>query len=331
MNESSAQLPTTKTSLAPRKGARALLSSLLCVTMLGIAFAPIASGAEAGHLAGSDPAAIGCPGAPADWNRPGPVKSVLAPDTVPENSWEQKAFGGDAVSVTCAYSDKRGVRVSVMVSYALPSDPNPNADFYFGCGNGDVAWTSTARMARVSSPDEWAYAGFTDPNGYLSSDKDVGVFKGLASSLLSNVRGYGHSCKLTVKPTTTYPRYFVDVRIGNANIKPTFWTSARSNGAGAFRIERVNAPDVVLAVSTNTGARTITIRFTKGIDYHPLTAHSPALARFGVMIVGSNVPSCSKGTRGILSMSSKPLILLSVCGHDFLRVRTQPVQFYPFR
>jgi hypothetical protein len=218
-----------------------------------------------------------------------------------------------------------------MVSYALPSDPNPNADFYFGCGNGDVEWTSTARTARVSSPDQWAYAGFTDPNGYLATDKDVGVFKNLATSLLNNVSGYGHSCKLAVKATTTFPTYFVDVRIGNSNIKPTFWTSARSNRAGVFRIERVSAQDVGLRVSTKTGARTVTIRFTKGIDYRPLRAHSPALARFGVVIVGSDVPSCAVGARGTLSMSSKPLILLSVCGHTFLRARTQPVEFYPFR
>src|ERR1051325_3087335 len=107
-----------------------------------------ASGFAAPPASFKDPHGIGCPAAPTGWyilpgdNTPEHTggRTVVAPGDTEGQLGEVGTRGGSGVQVTCDYFTKRKNHVSVELLYALPTDPNPNSDFAFGCSSGSVGW-----------------------------------------------------------------------------------------------------------------------------------------------------------------------------------------------
>jgi hypothetical protein len=292
----------------------------MTLTALALVGMSATLGAPAG-LAGTpikDPSSIACPKAPSGWARPPVTKRVATPESVPlPTAEEHLATGGNVDTVECLYHQSVK-QVSVSVSYALQTDPNPVNDFDLGCGHGALAWTGTYRTYRVSSLTQWAIATLVDSQQFLSSH-DLPAFEGVARSLLHASNGYGHTCSLAVKPSPVSSRFYFDFRIGSSNVKETFWTAGTSTKSALLPISKVMASTVDLRVATKAGTHELAFRFDRGIDFRPQTAKTPGQARFHVIVTRSRVAGCRKGAGGTLTVSTKPSVLLTICGQTFLR------------
>src|SRR5262249_33012467 len=141
-------------------GSMNLVLALCAVVVVAAAFD---SSAGAAGAPTKDAQTIACPAAPNGWNSPPVVKTLATPESVPAAAAEEHfATGGNLVSVQCTYHDTVTKQVTVDVSYALPADANPFADFDVGCGNGSMSWNTAYRVYRVSSLDQWAIATLAD-------------------------------------------------------------------------------------------------------------------------------------------------------------------------
>src|SRR5438094_5964239 len=104
-------------------------------------------------------------------------------------------FGGNEIEVACHYYTSSGGELRVDVMYALPSDPNPIFDFFYGCTSGGTKWTAEDRRFQVISRNQWAIATFYDHLAGLSAGDEV-AFENVARQLLQNAEGYAHDCSL---------------------------------------------------------------------------------------------------------------------------------------
>ncbi len=286
--------------------------------------------APTGRAASNDPNDINCPAAPSGWSASAVTKHVVTPQSVPNaqdpnTDNETYAQGGNAVSVSCTYRHSAAKLVSVTVSYALPADANPASDFELGCGTGSVSWNGSTRVYRASSLREWAIATLDDAYGSLAGG-DVPRFENVTRQLLQNAQAYGHSCSLAAKQTGISSRVYFDILVAGANLKDTFYTS-QSGKAGVSPITQISGLTAALPVKTSAGTHVLTIKLTRGIDYRSQTPHAAGQARFHVVVTASKVPACRKGATGTLTISTKPVIVLAVCGQTFLPGPAPPVHF----
>ena len=271
-----------------------------------------------------DPAGVACPAAPMSWNDPPVLKTLSTPETVPEPAAEEHwATGGNVVSVNCTYRDTPDKSVTVEVSFALPTDANPFADFDVGCGRGGTNWETTYRSYGAASVTEWAIATFADPNDYLSSDS-IPAFETLTQKLLQNAKGYGAPCSLKSVPTSIAFRLHFDILVNGTNIKDTFWTADSPTAGGVLPIQQILSTTNAINVKTRAGTRLITIRLTKGVDYLQQHGRTPGRARFRVVVVNSKIAGCSAGASGTLTISTRPSVILALCGQQFLKADAPP-------
>jgi hypothetical protein len=260
-----------------------------------------------------DPNAIPCPGPPSGWSALPVVKNVRTPTTVSTALPESYTSGGNLVSITCTYFASEGNRTNVVVNYALPTDPNPAADFNLGCGKGDAPWSPDYRVSRVASIEQWAYAMFTNPLNPLSG-RDVSSFTSVARRLLGSVNGYGHPCNVDPKPTTVISNYIFDFTLAKKRVETIFWIEPTTQHSGVYPIQRVIATPFQLGVMVNGTGHTLTLAFAKGIDFQPAKGKFKDRARFTVRVVRSPLQSCRKGTTGTLTVTAQPSIALALCG-----------------
>ncbi len=291
-----------------------------CAALVGLVL--VAAAGAAAPAATKDPNSIGCPAPPSGWDSPAVSKSVITPDTVPDaldpdNGGELEAEGGNAATVSCSYHHTAATAVDVVVSYALPVDPNPFADFDFGCGTGAVSWSASTRVFRVSSPKEWALATLDDAYGDLSAS-EVPEFEDVTRQLLDNAAGYGHSCSLVTKPTKVAAKVQFDIYVAGANLKDTFYTSQTKKKSGVYPITKISALTAALQLRTSAGTRPLTIKLIEGIDYRTASAKVSGRVRFRVQVTASKVAACAKGATGTLTISTVPVVQLHVCGRTFL-------------
>src|SRR5262249_13391076 len=156
----------------------------------------------------------------------------------PADAPERQAQGGNTITVTCQYHQGGEKQATMTVSVALPTDPNPISDFYFGCGHGNVAWDTSTRAYSVGSTSQWAIATFTDQTNEVPNG-DVPAFEQATQQLLQNANGYGHPCKIVLKPTDTEGRVYFDINVGGTTIKDTFWTNKVPNGSETYVIKQI--------------------------------------------------------------------------------------------
>ncbi len=275
--------------------------------------------APAGGRADSvkDPNAIPCPGPPAGWSALPVVKNVRTPTTVSTALPESYMSGGNLVSITCTYFASEGNRTNVVVNYALPTDPNPAADFNYGCGKGDAPWSAEYSVLRVASIEQWAYAMFTNALTPLTS-RDVSGFTNVTRRLLASVSGYGHPCNVGSRPTTVTSSYVFDFTLAKKRVETLFWIEPTGERSDVTPISRVIATAFQLGVAVKGTGHTLTLAFAKGIDFRPGTAKRKAQARFTVRVVRSSLASCRKGTTGTLTVTTQPSIALALCGASVL-------------
>jgi hypothetical protein len=283
--------------------------------------AAVAPALTAAASAAKDPNGIACPAAPAGWSLP-----ATGGKKVEDAATDVRLRPSDAVTVNCNYFATRGRYILVNVQYALPSDPNPNSDFDFGCSSSDTQWNTTDRIFRVMSRDEWAYATFFDSTGELAGN-EVPQFEGVTRQLLQNAGGYAHACNLRVAPTAGTTRYTFSFVLPAGHAAGSFSAKATTNGVSAMPVVAVTVPTIVLSVVTRGRRDALTVRVTRGIDYHE-SATAPngtvslnATVRFAVQVLDSGVPACPKGANGTLSVSTPAAVFLSVCGRSFLTGR----------
>jgi len=308
-----------------RAAARLFTSAAVLCVVAGavptLAFATAAKGS---------PDAIACPSAPAGWGHPPVTKTVSAPQTT-ENGYgggyEQVAAGGNAATVTCAYHTPTSKQVYVAVSFALPTDPNPNNDFDLGCSRGDASWNAADRVYRVSSPDQWALATLVDDSRALRGS-EVPAFQAVTRKLLHNAAGYGHACVVVTRPTQVPARFFFDIRAGGDNIKSTFWTPPSPGRSGVFPIQKISPSTARLRVETSSGSHLLAVRLTRGVDYRLQKAQRPARVRVRFTVTGSNVGSCHGGATGTMTISPPLTVQLEVCGHTYTPVVTSLIKIY---
>jgi hypothetical protein len=290
--------------------ARRLLLGLAAVAAL------VAPSAFAAPI--KDPHGIACPAGPSGWTNPpgdatatagGGGRTIVAPgDVVIEGERPQ---GGDIVNVSCDYY-KGDRHMVVDLLYALPTDPNPVSDFYFGCRSQGTKWNNEDRVFRLSDTKQWAAVAFYDLLGQLEAG-DVAGFEAVARQFLNNSSGYAHQCSLAIEPT----RVLTHFRFA--------FTSGAGKGAGEFAIDgavkerpivSVNSRQISLNVKVQGKRHPISIKVNRGFLFTP---GQSLQVRLGVVVTKSKVPSCRAGSTGTLTVSTKPSVLLRVCSQSFLQ------------
>jgi hypothetical protein len=316
-------LGTRDTTVGGRR-ARGLLS-LGFLAFVALLAALVPAGAASADVVIKDPHGIACPQAPSGWfNPPGDAtatssggRTIIAPGTVVEAG--EGPQGGNTVNVSCDYFTSAGKHLVVDLLYALPTDPNPINDFYFGCRSGGTSWTDSDRVFRLMSPDQWASVAFYDFIGLLEKN-DVPAFETVARQLLRNSQGYAHSCSLKVQPTPAQARlqFTFDVAAGSA--EGLFFTYGTENDA-VLPVVAVGVPDMTLHVRTQGKRHALTLQVTRGMTFVPAKARTKAQLKLAVRVKGSKVPGCPKGSTGTLTVSTAPSasVLLKVCSQSFLQ------------
>jgi hypothetical protein len=289
---------------------------LVCASLLA-ASAPTSRAAANATI--KDPSSIACPSSPSGWFFP-----AAAGKKVEDAQTDVRLHSSYQVLVTCNYFTRAGKHILVQVDYTLPTDPNPKNDFAFlGCGSGGTQWNATDRVFRLISADQWAFAGFYD-SGLQLEKSDVPRFEDVARQLLHNSEGYGHSCALTVKPTPAVSNLSFVFQVSAGQAAGSFVAQAiPGSKVDAVPVVQVHVPNITLKVKTNGASHGLTIRVKRGIDYHPATQSSNGTVRFAIEVVHSKVPSCPQGAAGRLTVSTKPSVLLDVCGQTFLRGKAE--------
>ncbi len=236
------------------------------------------------------------------------------------------------MTVNCNYFTGGGKHVLVYVQYALPADPNPINDFYYGCSSTVTLWNATDRVFRVTSRDQWAIAVFYDSLFQLKNS-EVAMFENVTRRLLQNAEGYAHDCSLHVAPTPVASSYAFRFEVPAGHAAGSFLVRATPNGdprASTVPVIQVHVPNIKLSVTTNGARYILAIEVRRGISYHdfhfvetrPSSSAAPtSRVTFAIKVVNSTVPSCRKGASGKLTVSTAPSVSLDVCGQRFLRGR----------
>jgi len=309
-----------------RRAARPVLVAALAAAGVVWAAAP---GTAVGAAPIRNPEAIVCPAAPGGWDALAVRKMVDTPQSVPEPDAEEHfQTGGNLVRVACTYYAATNTHVTVTVSYALPSDANPVNDFYWGCGTGAMRWNESYRVYRVPSVTQWANATLIDAGGFLPA-RDVPAFRTVTNRLLENAEGYGHACRLLTKPTAVTLKYTFDVEAAGGNLKSQF-LAEQTPKDGVHPIVQSTVTTADVRVQAGGKSQPLTIRLARGLDFRPATARKAGQVRYRVEVVSSKVPSCRGGAAGTLTITTRPSVVLAVCGQTFLRgADVGRVRFFP--
>ena len=215
-----------------------------------MALAPTASSAAV--PVAKDPNAIACPIGPPGWS----VPAAAGGKEIEDGETDVHYRPSDAVTVNCNYFTGGGKHILVYVQYALPADPNPINDFYYGCSSTVTPWNATDRVFRVTSRDQWAIAVFYDSLLQLKHS-EVAVFESVTRRLLQNAEGYAHDCSLHVAPTPVASSYAFRFEVPAGHGAGSFLVQATPNvdpHASTVPVIQVQVPNIKLRVTTN-GAR----------------------------------------------------------------------------
>jgi hypothetical protein len=304
-----------------RRGLRLLPVLLLLAAGLAAGVGP--AGGLAADIVVKDPHGIACPNAPSGWfNPPGDStattaggRSIIAPGTVVTAG--EGPQGGNTVNVSCDYFTKAGKHLVVDLLYALPTDPNPINDFYFGCRSGGTSWTKEDRVFRLMSIDQWAAVAFYDSLEQLGSE-DVPGFETVARQLLRNSEGYAHQCTLKVQPSPLQTRWQFTFGVSAGKVKGLFWTQGAKTDS-VLPVVAVGIEPMTLNVKSNGARHPLTVQVTRGVSYMPQRAGTRGQLRLAVSVTKSNVPGCPNGSTGTLIVTTAPSALLKVCSRSFLK------------
>jgi hypothetical protein len=273
-----------------------------------------------------DPGTIACPAASASWAVPAGAGGKQIEDGQTDVHYRPS----DAVTVNCNYFTSGGRHILVYVQYALPSDPNPINDFYYGCSSTVTPWNGTDRVYRVTSRDQWAIAVFYDSLSLLKGG-EVPMFEGVTRRLLANAEGYAHDCSLRVAPTSVVSTYSFSFDVSGGHASGTFAVEAdpgRNPRAATVPVVQFEVPSITLHVSTGGVSRVLAIRVRRGIayhDYHHGAGTAPPTSRvtFAIEVLRSTIPTCRTGASGTLTVSTSPSVSLRVCGRSFATGRAK--------
>jgi hypothetical protein len=299
-------------------GTRSVLTRTLLVTLAALAVAAPSLGAEPIK----DPHGIACPPGPSGWfNPPGDSTStssggrmIIAPGSIAEVGGPMQ--GGNTVNVTCDYFTEAGKHLTIDLLYALPTDPNPINDFYFGCGTGGTRWTDDDRTFRIQATNQWASVAFFDFLGQLAAG-DVPGFQNVARQLLRNSAGYAHACDLKVEPTPTMSRFQFSFESSAGKAEGLFFTAGEEEKMRQ-PILVVGVPTIKLNVRSGAARRPLALEVRRGLMFQRGEGKNRQV-QFSVVVANSKVPACSKGSTGTLTITAKPSVLLKVCSKSFLQ------------
>ena len=294
----------------PRLG----MAVLTGAAVMGLLSARLPEASQASAPTIKDPSALKCPPAPNKWATPRTGGTML------QDSQTTPRLGPSyQVILQCRYVDRHERFILIELSYTMPTDPNPNADFDLGCDAGNTAWNNKDRVFRVASSDQWAIASFYDPNRELDA---VGEhkFEQITRTLLQSAQGYAHGCSLRVEPSTVVSHYSFTFQAAAGRAAGSFWIKGVPNSTtNAIPIVRVQAPKIILFVQSKAVRYKLTLRITQGIDYRHAKHGFGESTRFGLKVISSKLPACQPGANGVLTVSTKPALSLDVCGRTFLR------------
>jgi hypothetical protein len=295
--------------------------AVLAAAGLAVTLGP--AGVLAADVIIKDPHGIACPDAPSGWfNPPGDStastaggRSIIAPGTVVAVG--EGPQGGNTVNISCDYFTKAGRHLVVDLLYALPTDPNPINDFYFGCQSGGTKWSTDDRTFRLMSVDQWAAVAFYDSLNQLGS-ADVPGFETVARQLLRNSEGFAHQCTLKVQPSPLQTRWQFTFGGSAGKAQGLFWTQGSKTDA-VLPVVAVGIEALTLNVKSHGARHPLTIQVTRGVSYSPGHAGKRGQLRLAVSVTRSKVPGCPNGSTGTLIVTTAPSALLKVCSRSFLQ------------
>jgi hypothetical protein len=286
------------------------------------------AGGAAADVVIKDPHGIACPAAPQGWYIPPGDATSTTPGgrtlIIPGQALDpaQGEVGGNTVGVGCDYFTSSGKHLQVDLAYALPTDPNPIADFYFGCQSGGTAWTDSDRHFRQMSPNQWASVAFYDQLSQLHGD-EITAFEGVARQLLANSNGYAHGCTLKLEPTPVDTRRQFSFSVAAGKGGGLFYTRGLPTDPSQ-EIVSYAVPDMVLHVRSGKHAGTLTVKVTQGVSFVPSragkTGPSSEQLRLSIAVKKSHLRGCPTGSTGTLIVSTVPKagVQLRVCSQSFL-------------
>jgi hypothetical protein len=291
-------------------------------------------------IPGAATAALGstpqpCPTSPNGWKADAANPTIFGPAQQP---------GQHQTMITCNYTKGPVFTASVVAEYANPDDPNPNADFFFGCkANRHQDWNLIHRTYFISNPDNWSYVEFTDPSHQLPN-ASVPTFERVAQNLLENVAPLAHNCRLnTTTPTVMQHSYLFGFEffLSSGDFKAFGGVPARSQTnvlipAGSFtstsegdatsvaKIVKASAPPFTVNVIDNGKSYDLRMRITGGGNF----AQQPPLQRLNLnlRVVSSSYARCPTGSRGTVSIirsqylnapNSPATVRVRLCGSVF--------------
>jgi hypothetical protein len=216
--------------------------------------------------------------------------------------------------------------VAVVAEYALPDDPNPLADFYFGCNaRRQQQWTSGGRTYFVASGARWSYVEFADP-GHQLPDASVPPFERVAKVLLTNVSSSAHVCRFNTKTptlmqhlylfgfefihTTQKLRAFGGVATASKSnpLLPVgqFTTVSEPDATVVTKVSGVDAPAFTVQLVGSGGRHTLNLRLVGGVDFF----QKPPVQRLRLrlQVAASDVAACPKGATGTLTIARSELV-----------------------
>lgn len=278
-----------------------------------------------------------CPASPAGWAAAASNPSIFGPAQQP---------GQHETMVTCSYSKGKTDAVSVIAEYAGTLDPNPNSDFYYGCkANRDEAWDLTHRLYFIENPHNWSYVEFADP-GHQLPEEAVPSFELVAKSLLGNVAGLAHACKVdTTTPTTIRHLYLfgfeffvtsgdfkafggVPAQTPDNELIPegSFSATTAADATVVSKIVTASAPPFVVQVIDHGKNYKLGLRVAGGTNF----VVEPPVQRLTLKLVvaHSNYPRCKVGSEGSVSIArsensnsptSPAFVHVQLCGGLFAK------------
>jgi hypothetical protein len=288
----------------------------------GLLYAPPAVMA-ASPASFKDPHGIACPAAPSGWFLPpgdstptaGGGRTIIAPGDVVILG--EGAQGGNTVNVTCDYFTQAGKHLTVDLLYALPTDPNPINDFYFGCQSGGVKWTNDDRTFRLMSRTQWASVAFFDFLE-LVPPSDEPQFETVARQLLQNAEGFAHGCDLKVQPTPTISQFQFNFEVSAGKGQGLFYISGLDTSS-SLPVVSESVRNMTLNVMSHGTRHPLTIVVTHGVSFVPGRPNRRASVKLAVKVKDSKVPGCRAGSTGTLTVSTGQSVLLKVCSQSFLQ------------
>jgi hypothetical protein len=237
-------------------------------------------------------------------------RTIVQPSTVGGDGGGE---GGTEIDVACQYnSNATGASLRVDVRYALPTDPAPAADFYFGCSSAGVPFTNSTRTFQAMSPTQWAVTSFSDASGQLKTSADVTAFENVAKQLLANANGYGHACAATAGQTATTFSYRLSFTGAAGNGKVDFQTAAALISSGSLPVVSTTTPQVKLKLPKGP----VTVKVTSGLKYYPAVSTQKPRLELAVKVVKAALPGCTKAGTGTLVFTASAL-QLKACGKSF--------------